>query len=89
MEQKNREDSFGVGAKKEFEYMLESSGVILKLEQGGLCCRKYIDHALNHAHLCNLDNKEYVKTKRNSNFGNVSHIKLTSVSHKIIKKEIH
>ena len=39
---------------------LVRSGVVLK--QKGLCCRKYMDHAFNHAHFCMYDNNVRVKT---------------------------
>ena len=36
-------------------------GVVLRLQQGGLCCRKYEDHAFNHAHFCMYDNNVLVE----------------------------
>ena len=35
--------------------------VVLKLQQGGLCCSKYVDHAFNRANFCLYDKNVLVK----------------------------
>ena len=58
-------------------------GVVLKLQQRGLCYRKYVDHALNHAQFCMHGNNLLVKPvcvnvlkkkKGSTGFGNSSSI---------------